>query len=326
MKSMPKNVLLTHGDLDGITSGAIALLAFPGSELYFTRPSQIHQDLYRLAKDRPDIVHVSDIAINSKMFSELLRALDQFPLSTQIHWTDHHPMTTKERNELSKRVDLFHKIGPCAAELVYIKFEGPLPEYAVRLALYGAIGDYCDETPFAKAHFDDVDKRTLYLEAGLLVQALQEIDYRKESKDVVHQLAMGIKPSSMDDIVSLALKATRIEHEVFRYVQQNARKLGPVGYVLDMPINGYRGKSAKFSAYVTDSKIGISARSSADDVDMSIRRRRTNVDLNNTLNIILKDLDGSSGGGHPAAAGASLGLNDFPRFLQLLADHVDKHS
>ncbi len=323
---MPKSVILTHGDLDGITSGTIALLVFPGSDFYFTRPSQIHQDLYRIAKDKPDIVHISDIAINTKMFSELLRALDRFPEYTQIHWTDHHPITPKERSELSKRVDLFHETGPCAAELVYRKFEGPLPEYALRLALYGAIGDYCDETPFAKTHFDDIDKRTLYLEAGILVQALQEIDYRKESKDLVHQLAMGIKPSSMDDIVSLALKATRIEHEVFRYVQQNAKKLGSVGYVLDMPINGYRGKSAKFSAYVTNSKVGISARSSADEVDMSIRRRGTKVDLNKTLNIILKDLEGSSGGGHPAAAGASLDRNDFPRFLQLLAEHVDKHS
>ncbi|MGD9396931.1 MAG: DHHA1 domain-containing protein [Candidatus Thorarchaeota archaeon] len=323
---MSKSVVLTHGDLDGITSGAIALLVFPGSDFYFTRPSQVHQDLYRVVKDKPDIVHVSDIAINSKKFSEVLRALDRFPESTGIHWIDHHPMTTKERRELEKRVDLVHVTGPCAAELVYRTFEGPLPEHALRLALYGAIGDYCDDTPFAQTHFDDVDKRTLYLEAGLLVQALQEIDYRKESKDLVHQLAMGIKPSSMDDIVSLAIKATRIEHEVFRYVQQNARKLGPVGYVLDMPINGYRGKSAKFSAYVTDSKVGISARSSDDEVDMSIRRRGTKVDLNKTLNIILKDLEGSSGGGHPAAAGASLDRNDFPRFLQLLADHVDKHT
>jgi RecJ-like exonuclease len=323
---MSKSVVLTHGDLDGITSGAIALLVFPGSDFYFTRPSQVHQDLYRVAKDKPDIVHVSDIAINSKKFSEVLRALDRFPESTEIHWTDHHPMTTKERRELEKRVDLVHDTGPCAAELVYRKFEGPLPEHALRLALYGAIGDYCDDTPFAQTHFDDVDKRTLYLEAGLLVQALQEIDYRKESKDLVHQLAMGIKPSSMDDIVSLALKATRIEHEVFRYVQQNARKLGPVGYVLDMPINGYRGKSAKFSAYVTDSKVGISARSSDEEVDMSIRRRGTKVDLNKTLNTILKDIEGSSGGGHPAAAGASLDRNDFPRFLQLLADHVDKYT
>ncbi|MFW9839213.1 MAG: DHHA1 domain-containing protein [Candidatus Thorarchaeota archaeon] len=320
---MSKSVVLTHGDLDGIASGAIALIVFPGSDFYFTRPSQVHQDLYRVAKDKPDIVHVSDIAINSKKFEELLRALDRFPESTVIHWIDHHPMFPKEQRELDKRVNLFHETGPCAAELVYRKFNQPLPEYARRLALYGAIGDYCDDTPFARKHFDDVDKRTLYLEAGLLVQALQEIDYRKESKDLVHQLAMGIKPSSMDDIVSLALKATRIEHEVFRYVQQNARKLGPVGYVLDMPINGYRGKSAKFSAYVTDSKIGISARSSDDEIDMSIRRRGTNVDLNKTLNIILKGLEGSSGGGHPAAAGASLDINDFPKFLQLLADHVD---
>lgn len=319
---MTKSFVLSHGDLDGITSGAIALLQFNGAVFYFSKPSQIHQDLFRVAKDKPDVVHVSDIAINSRKFEDLLQALDRFPESTTIYWTDHHPMTSKQQRALSSRVDLFHEVGPCAAELVYRKFESNLPEHALRLALYGAIGDYCDDTPFAKLHFDDLDKRTLYLEAGILVQALQEIDYRKESKDLVYQLSLGVKPSSMNDMVDLALKATRIEHEVFRYIKQYAQRFGPIGYIMDMPINGYRGKSAKFSAYVTNSKVGISARSSEDEVDMSIRRRRTNVDLNKALNSILADFAGASGGGHPAAAGASLEKNDFKKFLELLADYM----
>ncbi len=320
------SVVLTHGDLDGITSGAIALLAFPGADFYFTRPSQLHQDLYRIAKDEPESVSVTDIAINSKRFEDIIRALDRFPQSAQIHWIDHHPITSKQRKELSKRVDLFHEVGPSTSELVYRKFAERLPEYAMRLALYGAIGDYCDDTEFAENHFENYDKRTLYLEAGLLVQALQEIDYRKESKDLVRQLTLGIDPSSMNDIVELAMKATRIEHEVFRYVQQNARKLGPVGYVLDMPINGYRGKSAKFAAYATDARVGISARSTEDEVDMSIRRRHTRVDLNKMLNRILPEIEGAQGGGHPAAAGASMYRNDFPKFLERLAEYVDESS
>ena len=78
---MTKSVVLSHGDLDGITSGAIALLQFPGSTFYFTRPSQVHQDLFRVAKDKPDIVHVSDIAINNRKFENILQALDRFPES-----------------------------------------------------------------------------------------------------------------------------------------------------------------------------------------------------------------------------------------------------
>ena len=322
---MAKTVVLSHGDLDGITSGAIALLHYPGSEFYFTKPSQVHQDLFRIAKDKPDIVHISDIAINTAKFPHLIDALDRFPKATTIQWTDHHPMMSKQKKQLSLRVDLMHELGPCAAELVYRRFESNLPEHAVRLALYGAIGDYCDDTPFAITHFDDVDKRTIYLEAGILVQALQEIDYRRESKDLLYQLSLGVKPSSMNDIVDLAIKATRIEHEVFRYVQSNAKKVGPLGYILDMPINGYRGKSAKFSAYVTNSKIGISARSSDEEVDMSLRRRGTDLDLNKALNEILPSFEGASGGGHPAAAGANLEVNLFPKFLQVLSEYAAKY-
>ncbi|MHA1909461.1 MAG: DHHA1 domain-containing protein [Candidatus Thorarchaeota archaeon] len=318
-----KSVVFSHGDVDGITSGAISLLKFPGSTFYFSKPSQIQNDLYRVAKDPPEVVSISDIAVNDMRFDHILRALDRFPKSTEIYWTDHHPIDRKQQKELENRVQLFHEIGPCAAELVYRRFEKDLPEHALRLALYGAIGDYCDSTYFAQMHFEDYDKRTLYLEAGLLVQSLQEIDYQKESKDLVRELTLGIAPSAMSNIVEMAIKATRIENEVFRYIKDNARKLGKVGYILDMPIRGYRGKSAKFAAYLTDSNIGISAKSSDDEVDMSIRRRGLKVDLNKALNNILPGLNDAHGGGHPAAAGATMLRNEFPTFIQRLADYVD---
>lgn len=318
-------VCISHGDLDGITSGAIGLLAFPGSEFYFSRPSKIHKDLYRIAKDRPESVLISDIAVNLKQFDNILRAIGRFPKKTRLIWIDHHPISSSQKKRLASKLEFVHEVGPCAAELVYRRFHEGLPEHALRLALYGAIGDYCDETPFARTHLDNYDKRTLYLEAGLLVQALQEIDYRRESKDLLRKLSLGIEPSSMNDIVSLAMKATRIENEIFRYVQKHARKQGPIGYVLDIPIGGYRGKSAKFAAYVTDSRIGISARSTDDDeIDMSIRRRGKKVDLNRALNSVLADLPDAHGGGHPAAAGASVNRSDFPTFLQRLAEYAER--
>jgi single-stranded DNA-specific DHH superfamily exonuclease len=61
------SIVLTHGDIDGITSGAIDMLAFPGAEFYFSRPSQIHIDLQRMAKDQPEVVVISDIAVDATM-------------------------------------------------------------------------------------------------------------------------------------------------------------------------------------------------------------------------------------------------------------------
>ncbi len=320
-----KSVVVSHGDVDGITSGAIALLEFPNSAFYFSRPSQIHKDLHRIARNHPAQVSVSDIAINEKRFPHIVQALDEFSESTQIFWTDHHPISKKNQKELEKRVNFFHEVGPCAAELVYRRFHEGLPEYALRLALYGAIGDYCDGTRFAINQFENYDKRTLYLEAGLLVQSLQEIDYKQKAKHLVQELSLGTSPSAMNSIVRLAMKATRIESEVFGYVKNNARKLGNVGYVLDMPIRGYRGKSAKFAAYLTESNVGISVKTDDDDVDMSLRRRRLKVDLNKALNTILPGLENAHGGGHPAAAGASMSKSSFPVFLQRLADYIDSN-
>ncbi|TFF91521.1 DHH family phosphoesterase [Candidatus Thorarchaeota archaeon] len=319
-----KSVVLSHGDLDGITSGAIGLLAFPGADFYFTRPSQIHHDLFRIAKDAPDAVSISDIAVNTSRFDRIIQAIARFPEGTKIHWTDHHPISSSMKRKLQQRVEFFHERGPSAAEMMYRKFAERLPEHALHLALYGAIGDFCDDTVFAREHFEDFDKRTLYLESGILVQALQEIDYQRAAKDLVRSLTLGMTPSSMNDIVTLAMKATRIEHEVLRYVRENARKLGQVGYVLDMPIGGYRGKSAKFAAYATDSQIGISARSHDDEIDLSIRLRNSTIDLNKALREITAGIPDAHGGGHPQAAGAGMRKGDFPAFLQTLAEYVEE--
>ncbi|MHA1961712.1 MAG: hypothetical protein ACW99U_15935 [Candidatus Thorarchaeota archaeon] len=147
-------VCLSHGDLDGITSGALGLLAFPGSDFYFTRPSRIHQDLYRTAKDKPDSVLVSDIAVNASRLDDILRAISRFPKESKIIWVDHHPLGAAQKRRLAQKIEFVHEIGPCAAELVFRRFEEDLSDNSLRLALYGAIGDYCDDTPFAKTHLD----------------------------------------------------------------------------------------------------------------------------------------------------------------------------
>ncbi len=78
------SITLTHGDIDGITAGAVDMLAFPGAEFYFSRPSQIHLDLSRIAKDQPENVVVSDIAMNATRTTEILDALR--------HLSQHYPL------------------------------------------------------------------------------------------------------------------------------------------------------------------------------------------------------------------------------------------
>ena len=55
-------VIFTHGDCDGICSGALALAANKNADIYFSNPVSILDDLDH-AKDASRII-VSDIAIN----------------------------------------------------------------------------------------------------------------------------------------------------------------------------------------------------------------------------------------------------------------------
>ena len=60
---MPETTILTHADPDGICAGAIALSRFPGSRVFFTRPTSFDSDL--LNTESPRVV-VTDIALTKQ--------------------------------------------------------------------------------------------------------------------------------------------------------------------------------------------------------------------------------------------------------------------
>ena len=63
-------------------------------------------------------------------------------------------------------------LKPAASELTYRLFEDRLDRDMRRIAIYGAIGDFCDNTPHVKSWVKDWDKRSLYFQAGTLTQAI----------------------------------------------------------------------------------------------------------------------------------------------------------
>jgi len=61
-----------------------------------------------------------------------------------------------------------------SSELTYMFFEEQLGFEYSRVAVYGAIGDYLDETPWVKEVLEKWDKRSIYFEAGVLSQGLRK--------------------------------------------------------------------------------------------------------------------------------------------------------
>ena len=63
-----KTLILTHGDSDGICSGAIAKTAYPDAYVYFTSPVSLLEKL-NLIEDVETLI-ICDIAIDERYCSE----------------------------------------------------------------------------------------------------------------------------------------------------------------------------------------------------------------------------------------------------------------
>ena len=157
---------------------------------------------------------------------------------------------------------------------------------------------------------------------GPATEALGEAagDYHFK-RDVVHKLARGDPPTEIQETVERALKATKREWEVWRYVKKHVTREGNIAIIYDLP-SGSLGKAALYALGVTGADIGICTRKDKDEVDVSMRRRAgVKTDLNEMLRHITVRL-GGSGGGHEGAAGASIPADLFDNFLETVKKEI----
>jgi len=161
-----KTLILTHGDSDGICSGAIAKTAYPDTYVYFTSPVNL-LDKLSLIEDVETLI-ICDIALDERLCSRLYPLLNEFAEKCNLYYIDHHPLL----NNYGKKDWFYHDIEACSSELTYRLFEDRLNRDMRRVAIYGAIGDFCDNTPYVKSWVKDWDKRNLYFQAGTLIQAI----------------------------------------------------------------------------------------------------------------------------------------------------------
>ncbi|WP_319507898.1 DHHA1 domain-containing protein [uncultured Methanolobus sp.] len=301
-------LILTHGDSDGVCSGAIAKSAYPDSDVYFTSPLGVLDEL-QLADGYKNVI-ICDIAVDETKCVDLFRRLEEIASNSNLIYIDHHPLPDK-----CISVDwMYHDLTVCASELTYKVFEKRLSRDMRRVAIYGAIGDYYDNTPSVKEWLRDWDKRSLFFQAGTLIQALiysgRNYDFKRK---LLLPLSHDIIPTEIPNVLKYAKEGAELEEKLRIHVKQEVRTLENLAYVVDP--NGYMSKSAIYAASYGRKGVGISAeyRHKRNAYDMSMRSRDT-VDLNKLLRRIAPQF-GGSGGGHAAAAGARVPKGSFEAFL-----------
>ncbi|MEM2900514.1 MAG: DHH family phosphoesterase, partial [Thermoplasmata archaeon] len=288
-------VILTHSDADGVCAGAIAYSIYPDAEIKITRPSSLLNDLKSLgSNEKIEKIIILDISIDENDAKNILNYLNNFcTKGIEVIYIDHHPLPSLLCGKLPEYI--ISDTSKSATELSYHYFKN---RDMIFVALYGAIGDYFDNTEFVQNTLKDFDKRTIYFEAGLLTLALSELQGFEIRKELIKRLALGVQPCEMNDVVESAIRAEQIGTHTYFYSKKNVKKYGQVSYVLDVPTSAV-AQVAMIAAREGGTIVGIGARTCGEEYEMSLRRRSDDVDLNRLLREVAPTV-GGRGGGHAA--------------------------
>lgn len=315
---MSRRIILVHGDSDGVASGALAYAFFSArtdTQVFFTHPVGLLGDLKEFTRNGDDLL-IADIALNETTAVDVLRLLEERGRHGNVVYIDHHPEPLGVSLSSVESINIVHDTCCSASELTFrYLVENGLDEEYSRVALYGAIGDYLDETPWVKKTLGEWDKRAVYLEAGVLTQALEGTRRDHEFKRrVVEYLSKNSLPSLNTAMVERALEQARRDEELRLWVKANTVVYGAVGYVVNPP--GSVGKAANYARVYGRARIGVAVEERGETYVMSLRSDGS-VDLNKVLRLMSREIP-VMGGGHPFAAGARLEKRLFKDFLTKL--------
>lgn len=310
-----KTTILTHADCDGMCAGAIGLSRFPDATVFFTRPVSILHDLQDIDSER---IIITDIALTRRDAPSIVKLLGKYK---EVFYFDHHVIPrTIRKSEIEKNIRHYvHDLDASASELIYRYFQKEIPRERVWIAIYGAIGDYSDDTEFVKERILNWDRRALFFEVSTIVLGTKNEQFEgyDAKRRIVHMLARGENPSDVPGLVKSARVAVNREFDLYDIIKRKAKSYGNIAYVKDLPSFGFRGPSALFAATARNKPLGIYAHAREKYVDVTMRARKKGLKLNELAEDVAESVKGS-GGGHTEAAGAKIPVGTFRAFLKKL--------
>ncbi|MFH0956746.1 MAG: DHHA1 domain-containing protein, partial [Candidatus Aenigmatarchaeota archaeon] len=248
--------------------------------------------------------------------AEVSRILLEKSKSSKITYFDHHMIPSTADEDALAAIEHVHKLNVSASELIFRHYQKDIPKERIWIALYGAIGDYEDDTPFVQDRIVNWDRRALYFEVSTLIMGIKMQDFSTydAKRRIVQTMSIGKNPSDVPGLVSAAKQAVNQEFELYAYIKSHAEKRGRLGVVTNIPQCGFRGPAALFAATVMDTDVGMYIWERENHVDITVRKRKSPVELNVVMEAAAETV-GGSGGGHPAAAGARIPKDKLDKFI-----------
>jgi len=98
--------IVTHVDVDGICSGAIALRHFKNAEIIFSRAGRVHEVLKSLP-GHGKILVISDLGLNEAYLEETTKILMKLKSrGWRIYWFDHHRWSSEAIKRIKEIIDV----------------------------------------------------------------------------------------------------------------------------------------------------------------------------------------------------------------------------
>jgi RecJ-like exonuclease len=302
--------IVTHADGDGICGAALARMALTrqghGGDVFFSNPTGFAHDLQQFDDD----LVIIDIAIDRKHHGLICSELTRLAHEHQILYIDHHYLY----QALPPVVRAVHDTGVSATELVFREYRPDLPEWATYVALLGAISDYLDDTPLMHQLLLAYERRTLFLDAGILAQGLTYNDFHFK-RGLVESLASGKLTCENETLVQRAIEQSIHDKHARAEVLRRYTARTHIAFIVDPPAS--KSKTAHWVMGHSGCPVGICAvhhRTKTTKMDLTLRGNGQ-VDLRPLVYEVASGL-GGTGGGHPNASGARIPAEAFERFLE----------
>lgn len=312
-----ERIILAHGDCDGVCSASIVLSAKRDAKVVFTNPVGLLSEL-RLIEAGETII--TDIALTPAHRDGIVAEFKRLSSTGGVVYLDHHPLPPGlELKDLPVKT-IEGTEGACASELAYTYFKEVLDPEMSRVAVYGAIGDYSDDTPGIREILKNWDKRELYLEAGILIAALEGVKRRDFAfkRSLVEYLSENRLPSMDVNLVETAIRESGRDEEMRSVVKSLVKTYGRVAYVVN--VEWSLGKAATYARAYGNAVVGVAAEESGGHMDLSIRSFGLK-DLHRITSEVAEKL-GGVGGGHENATGARIPREKLLDFIEMLDEKL----
>lgn len=312
-------------DVDGIASAALVKAAFGATSVILSDYPSLIPRLEKIVEKKIDKLFVCDLGLSKRNEEKFAEILGRIAKDADVTYIDHHDISPVTKMGLKKAgVKLVHTINECTSVQVYSKYNRMLPAHAAFLAAMGALTDYMETKPKARAIVSRYDRQFLMLEAtatSYMISASQKDD--EFLLKIVDTLAKIKYPHDVKEGFERAEKYARKVANAVDMIQESIVTLENLGHAAStvdlsssMVVNFVLGSSGKPAAMVYKLKEDIGS------YVVSIRgSKKCRVHLGRLVNEITTEL-GGSGGGHDRACGAVIPKAKLDEFIKVLDSKI----